>query len=99
MPAPSPARIQIFLGGDPMRPLSSRVKIVAVMSIMLLTSVFLNTSIAIAQATNSGTVVGLVTDQTGAVVAGAKVTLQNGATGTTLVTTTNGAGEYVFVNA
>jgi Carboxypeptidase regulatory-like domain len=82
-----------------MRRLSSRMQTLTVVIIMLFASVFLNPGIAFAQATNTGTVVGVVSDQTGAVVAGTKVTLVNAATGTTLTTTTNGAGEYVFVNA
>ncbi len=81
-----------------MRRLSSRIQILAVLTIMLLASVFLNTRIAFGQSTNAGTVVGVVSDQSGAVVADAKVTLTNAATGTTLITTTNGVGGYVFVN-
>ena len=53
---------------------------------------------AFAQATNSGTVVGAVTDQSGAVVPGATITLTDTATGSTRSTTTNAAGEYVLQN-
>lgn len=53
---------------------------------------------AVAQATNTGTVVGQVTDPQGAVVPGAKITLKDPATGNTLTTTTNDQGRYVIVN-
>ena len=45
----------------------------------------------------AGTVNGLVTDQSGALVAGATVTLTDKATGSPRTTTTNEAGRYVFV--
>ncbi|HXN22199.1 MAG TPA: carboxypeptidase-like regulatory domain-containing protein [Candidatus Dormibacteraeota bacterium] len=51
-----------------------------------------------AQASSSGTVVGQVTDPTGAVVGGATVSLIDNTTGTTKATTTNDAGRYIFVN-
>ncbi|MGI8989456.1 MAG: TonB-dependent receptor domain-containing protein [Bryobacteraceae bacterium] len=43
----------------------------------------------------SGTIVGLVSDQGGAVVQGARITLVNEGTGSTRVATTNGNGQYV----
>jgi hypothetical protein len=46
----------------------------------------------------SGSIVGLVTDHSGAVVAGAAVTLTNVDTGDLRTATTNGAGDYEFVN-
>ena len=46
----------------------------------------------------SGSLVGLVTDHSGAVVAGATVTLTNVDTGDLRTATTNGAGDYEFVN-
>jgi hypothetical protein len=46
----------------------------------------------------SGSIVGLVTDHSGAVVAGASVTLANVDTGDLRTATTNGAGDYEFVN-
>ncbi|HKF23981.1 MAG TPA: carboxypeptidase regulatory-like domain-containing protein, partial [Candidatus Angelobacter sp.] len=51
-----------------------------------------------AQSTATGTVSGLVSDPTGAVVAGATVTLVDLSTSTSRDTTTNGAGRYIFVN-
>jgi hypothetical protein len=53
---------------------------------------------ALAQATNTGTVVGQVTDPQGAVVPGAKITLRDPSTGNTFNTTTNDQGRYVIVN-
>jgi hypothetical protein len=51
-----------------------------------------------AQATNTGTIVGQVEDQSGAVVPGASVTLIDVSTKGTRTTTTNHTGQYVFVN-
>src|SRR5215831_4397345 len=50
------------------------------------------------QSTDTGTVVGLVTDPSGAVVPGATVTLRESSTGNSRTTTTNDAGRYVIVN-
>jgi hypothetical protein len=51
-----------------------------------------------AQSTSTGTVVGLVTDPTGAIVPDATVSLIDHTTGTTKTTTSNEAGRYIFVN-
>jgi len=51
-----------------------------------------------AQATNTGTVVGSVTDESGALVADAVVALIDTSTKTTRSTTSNSAGRYVFVD-
>jgi hypothetical protein len=51
-----------------------------------------------AQSTSSGSVAGTVTDNTGAVVAGAKVTLVDKSTGDTRTTVTNAEGHYIFPN-
>ena len=53
---------------------------------------------ALGQATNTGTVVGEVDDQSGAVIADASVTLTNSSAGTKLATATNGTGKYIFPN-
>jgi len=52
---------------------------------------------AIAQ-TNFGTIVGTVTDATGADLIGAKVTLQNNGTGATQTTDSGNGGTYTFLN-
>jgi len=51
-----------------------------------------------AQSTSTGTIVGTVTDQTGAVVNGATVTLTDTATKTVRTESTNDAGRYIFVD-
>ena len=62
--------------------------------LVLLTTVLLLSSAALAQTTvSTGSIVGTVTDATGAVVAGAKVTIV-GSTGQTIKTTTSGQGGY-----
>jgi hypothetical protein len=51
-----------------------------------------------AQSTSTGTVAGSVTDPTGALVAGAAVTLTDIATNTPHTTTTNASGRYIYVD-
>jgi hypothetical protein len=51
-----------------------------------------------AQSTATGSVSGQVTDQTGATIAGASVTLTDSSTSTSRAATTNEAGRYIFVN-
>jgi hypothetical protein len=51
-----------------------------------------------AQSTSTGTVAGTVSDQSGAVVAGATVTLTDKATNTPRTATTNESGRYIFTN-
>jgi len=53
---------------------------------------------ALAQSVTAGTVVGTVTDQSGAVVAGAAVTLTDISTNIARATTTNKEGRYVYVD-
>ncbi len=65
---------------------------------MLLASVFLDIGPAFAQGTNTGTVTGVVTDPTGAVVPGVTILLTDPSTGTRLTTVTNSEGQYVLVN-
>ena len=50
------------------------------------------------QAVSTGTVVGQVSDASGAAIVGATVTLTDKATNTPRTTTTNEAGRYIFVN-
>jgi Carboxypeptidase regulatory-like domain len=51
-----------------------------------------------AQSTSTGSIAGTVTDPTGAVVAGATVTLTDVATNTPRTTTTNASGRYIYVD-
>jgi hypothetical protein len=51
-----------------------------------------------AQSTSTGTVAGSVTDQSGAVVAGATVTLTDTSTNIARATTTNTTGRYIYVD-
>jgi len=51
-----------------------------------------------AQSTSTGSVAGAVTDPTGAVVAGATVTLTDIGTNTARTTTSNAAGRYIYVD-
>src|SRR5713226_5024878 len=79
-------------------PVSSRMKWV-VFSFLFCCAVCLPTPTRLAgQSTSTGTVVGLVTDETDAPVVGATVSLIDHSTGTTKGTTTNDVGRYVFVN-
>ena len=65
-------------------------------SAVVLGAVAILLSAALAQSTG-GRILGRVSDQTGNVVVGAKVTLVAEATGVTRDTRTNGSGDYVFV--
>jgi protocatechuate 3,4-dioxygenase beta subunit len=68
---------------------------------LILTVVFLtclSASVVLGQSTNTGTVVGNITDQNGAVVPGVTITLTDVTTSTTRTTITNDDGHYVFVN-
>jgi hypothetical protein len=61
--------------------------------------IWLNTAAPVwAQSTSTGTVVGTVTDASGAVVAGATVTLTDPATKASRSVTTNEAGRYILVD-
>src|SRR5271169_4382973 len=51
-----------------------------------------------AQTTSMGTLTGVVTDQSNAVLPGATITITDKSTGTSQSTTTNNAGRYVLVN-
>jgi len=69
-------------------------------SIVVVTALLLccTASPAWAQTTTMGTITGLVTDQSGAVVPDVNVTITDKATKSVRNTTTNTAGRYVFVN-
>src|SRR5438105_11446479 len=60
----------------------------AVFSLLLLPSLFAQTTIS------TGSIQGTITDPSGAVVSGARVTIRNRATEQTITTTTNSAGTY-----
>jgi len=66
--------------------------------LVFLFALSLGTQLLRAQSTNSGTLGGVVTDQSGAVVNGAAVTLTDLATATPRSTVTNSAGHYIFVD-
>jgi hypothetical protein len=53
---------------------------------------------ALGQSTNAGTIVGTITDPSGAIVQGATVTATDTATGGIRTTTTNDAGHYLLAN-
>ncbi|HUB19018.1 MAG TPA: carboxypeptidase-like regulatory domain-containing protein [Acidobacteriaceae bacterium] len=53
---------------------------------------------ALGQATNTGTVVGTIVDQSGAVIPGAAVTASNSTTGTAIKTATNSDGGFIIQN-
>src|SRR3954471_16820875 len=61
-------------------------------------AVLLFSSVAWSQATNTGTVVGVVTDQSNAVVPSANVILTDPSTGTSQTASTSENGRYIFVN-
>ncbi len=65
-------------------------------SLLFVFSVF--SPVAMGQAANTGTVSGTVSDQSGAAVVGAAVTLVDTATGTERTAVTNDTGRYLFAN-
>jgi len=70
----------------------------AIVALLLLTCPTLTTGLLHAQSTNTGTITGTVTDQSGAVVPDALITVTDAATNTPRTTTTSNAGQYVLVN-
>lgn len=76
-----------------MKQISIRWLIVAVAA---LAYIFPSATPALAQATNTGTVVGQVTDQSGAVISGAAIVLSDPSTGVSLKTVSNGDGSYLI---
>ena len=67
-------------------------------STMLVSLLYFAASAAWAQTTSMGTITGLVTDQSNAVVPDATVTVKDTATSAVRTSNTNTAGRYVFVN-
>ncbi len=76
-----------------MKQLSFRCIVVAVAALFC---AYTGANHAFAQATNTGTVVGEITDPSGAVVPGAAVTLTDASAGVMLTDTTNAAGKFAF---
>jgi hypothetical protein len=72
-------------------------KLITLASVLLL-GVTLSTGTAGAQATTSGTITGTVTDPTGAVIAGATVTVTDESTKAKRSTVTNKQGQFVLVD-
>ena len=70
--------------------------------VLVMLGLFLACAVSVApmfaQATNTGTIIGQVTDPSGAAVAGATVTITDLSTSTPRSTTTNPEGRYVFTN-
>ena len=64
---------------------------------VVLTSIFPQSLLG-QTAGNGGTIIGTVTDPTGAVVPGASVTIENPVSGLTRTATTDASGQYQFVN-
>jgi hypothetical protein len=67
-------------------------------SVFFCLTLLLGAQILWGQATNTGVITGTISDQSGAVITGATVTLTDPATGTARTATTNSAGHYVFVD-
>jgi hypothetical protein len=65
---------------------------------LLLSITTFSSTLGFAQATNGGTVVGVVSDQSGAVIPGATVKLIDTSTNQARETTTNKAGQFAFVD-
>jgi Carboxypeptidase regulatory-like domain len=71
---------------------------IAMTLLMLSMCLALSATLCLAQSTNTGTVVGTVTDPSGAVVGGANLTLTDKTTNTVRTTTSSDTGRYVFTN-
>jgi hypothetical protein len=78
--------------------LTSLSRTLTVVITLVLASVSLNIETAFGQATSTGTVVGVATDPTGAVVQDAVIVLTDTATGAKRTTITNKDGAYVLMN-
>ncbi len=69
--------------------------LLAICAALLLVILPLNASPAFGQATSSGTIVGTVTDPSGALIAGATITITDPATKNTRTTVSNKQGQYI----
>ncbi len=75
-----------------------RTRILSRLAVFSMGILLLGTMLAWSQATQSGSVTGQVTDQSGGVIPGAEVVLVDTATQSQLRTTSNAAGRYIIVN-
>src|SRR5579884_3866109 len=71
---------------------------IAITLLMLSMCLVFSATVCLAQSTNAGTVVGTVTDPSGAVISGANLTLTDKTTNTVRTTTSSDTGRYVFTN-
>ncbi len=81
-----------------MKRISPRRSSLFLLHFLLLALVFAGFSPVLGQATSTGTVVGVVSDQQGAVIPGAVVTLTDLSTNIARTTTSNSDGQYVLTN-
>ncbi len=65
---------------------------------LLLSITSFHATLGFGQATNAGTIIGVVEDQSGAIVPGATITLIETATNASRTTVTNKTGQYVFTS-
>ena len=78
--------------------MSQRLPQPGVVCLSLLGSTLILAGLCFGQVQTTGTISGTITDATGAVVPGAKITVTNKATGLTQTTTTRDNGYYTIVN-
>jgi len=72
--------------------------VAAQLSLVIIVLLALSAVSALAQTGSTGAIVGTITDQSGAVLPDATVTLNNKSTNSTASTTSNSAGHFVFAN-
>jgi hypothetical protein len=81
-----------------MKRISSRWPVLIVLAAIIAAILSLNPASAFGQATTAGTVVGVVTDTSGAAIPGASIVLKDTTTNTTRTVASNGSGQFVFSN-
>ena len=82
-----------------MRVRNQRLSLVVTLFLSAAAVLYLGSALPLcAQSSNTGTVTGVVTDASGAVVNGATVTLRDTSTNTSRTNNTNDAGRYIFVD-